>query len=344
MPVFLTEARMFAALSATNEAILRANRPEELFQQVCDAAVFAGGFKSAGALLVDNDEWLRLVAAADVCGNAPPDDLRISVRADSEYGRGVAGTAFRTGRSCISNDYPNDERFQPWRQESLGKGIGAAAAVPMLKHGRSIGVFLFYLAETGSLTDQIIALMERMVDNVAFALRGFEQGRQRQRAERVAARMSDMFKALSATNTAILRARNAQEMFQQVCDSVTKGGRSLGAAAIFLSDPASSFLKFAAASGELAEYISSMRLSVDPADPHGGGLHGPAFREQKLVITYDTSADPRTKPWALPNAKPHGCAAVPLVANAHSVGILFFFFSRTSGVEDEGIGTTFRRT
>ena len=328
---------MFAALSATNEAILRANGPEELFQGVCDAAVFGGGFKSAGALLAEGDEWLRLVAAADIGGKAPPANLRISVSADSEYGRGVAGTAFRAGRSCISNDYQNDERFQPWREESKGRGFGAAAAVPILKDGRSIGVFLFYLAETGSLTDQIVGLMERMVENVVFALRGFEQEQQRKQAERVSRRASDMFKALSATNTAILRARNAEEMFQQVCDSVTEGGRSLGAAAIFISEAGSSLLKFAAASGELVQYIGSMRLSVDPSDPHGGGLHGPAFREQKLVITYDTLADPRTKLWASPDARPHGCAAVPLVTNGRSVGILYFFFGRTSGKQDEGI-------
>ena len=35
-----------------------------------------------------------------------------------------------------------------------------------LKDGRSIGVFLFFLAEAGSLTDQIVGLMERMVENV----------------------------------------------------------------------------------------------------------------------------------------------------------------------------------
>jgi diguanylate cyclase (GGDEF)-like protein len=257
------------------------------------------------------------------------------VSADSEYGRGVAGTAFRSGRSCISNDYQNDERFRPWREESKGSGIGAAAAVPLLKDGRSIGVFLFYLAETGALTDQIVGLIERMVENVAFSLRGFELEQQRKQAERASRRVRDMFKALSATNTAILRARNAEEMFQQVCDSVA--GRSLGAAAIFIAEPGSSLLKFAAASGELVQYIGAMRLSVNSTDPHGGGLHGPAFREQKLVITYDTLADPRTKLWASPDAKPHGCAAVPLVTNGSSVGILYFFFGRTSGKEDQGI-------
>ena len=335
--VFLSEARMFAALSATNEAILRADAPEELFKRVCDAAVFGGGFKSAGALLAQGDEWLHIVAAADTDGNAPPANLRISVSADSEHGRGVAGTAFRSGCSCFSNDYQNDERFRPWREESSSRGIGAAAAVPLMKDGRSVGVFLFYLAETGSLTKQIVSLLERMVENVAFALRGFDREQQRKVAERQSRRVTDMFKALSATNTAILRARNAEEMFQQVCDSVAQGGRSLGAAAIFISESGSPLLKFAAGSGDSVNNIVSMRLSVDPSDPDGGGLHGPAFREQRLAITYDTVADPRTKHWVTPDAKPHGCAAVPLIKNGQSVGILFFFFGRTSGREDLGI-------
>lgn len=334
MTVFLTEARVFAALSATNEAILRANEPEELFQRVCNAAVFGGGCKSAGALLADSDERLRVVAATNADGTAFPETLRISISGDSESGMGVAETAFREGQSCISNDFQNDVRFQRWRKEIMGKGIGAAAAVPMLKDGRSIGIFLFYLSEVGSLSAQIVGLLEQMVENVAFALRGFERDQLRQNAERLTRRLSDMYKALSATNAAILRARNAKEMLQHVCDSVTGGGRSLGAAAIFLKVPGSPLLEFSAASGQLVNYIRAMRLSVDPTDPHGGGLHGPAFREQKLVITYDTSTDPRTKPWALHDATPNGCAAVPLVIAGQSVGILYFFFGRTSGSED----------
>jgi diguanylate cyclase (GGDEF)-like protein len=196
---------------------------------------------------------------------------------------------------------------------------------------------LFFLAEAGSLTDPIVGLMERMVENVSFALRGFERVKEQKQAERASRRMSHMFAALSGTNTSILRARNVEEMFQNVCDSVTKGGRSLGAAAIFIQESDSLMLKFAAASGELVENLKAMRLSLDPADPHGGGLHGPAFREQKLVITNDTLADPRTRLWVSADAPPHGCAAVPLIKNGQSVGILYFFFARTSGEEDVGI-------
>jgi GAF domain-containing protein len=134
--VRLTEGRMFAALSATNEAILKTDAPEPLFQRVCDAAVHGGGFKAAGALLLQSDGWLRFAAVTGHDGKRPLADIRISVDPDSEHGQGLAGTAFRTGRSCVSNDFQNDERFRPWRKEKRGEGIGAAAAVPILKGGR----------------------------------------------------------------------------------------------------------------------------------------------------------------------------------------------------------------
>src|SRR6202030_3102301 len=98
----ITEARMFAALSATNEAILRTGSQEELYQRVCDAAVYGGKFKKTGAFLAQPGNSLRVVAATSEDGMVPSPTL--SVDANSKYGQGLAGIAFRTGRSCASND------------------------------------------------------------------------------------------------------------------------------------------------------------------------------------------------------------------------------------------------
>lgn len=331
----MTEAQMFAALSATNEAILRSGSQDELYQRVCDAAVIGGGFRSAGALLPDQDGSLRIVAVAGLVGSRPLADLKISVKAESAYGHGLSGTAFRTGRSSISNDFMKDARLRPWQDENAGAGIGAAAAVPILRNGTSIGVFLFLLADAGSLTDKMVGLIERMVENVSFALGVFEREQERRLAERSNRRLTDMFAALSSTNTAIVRARSADEMFRLVCQSVAKGGRSLGAAAIFRAEPNSKWLKMAAASGELVDLIEKMPLSLDPADLHGHGLHGPAFREQRIQICGDTTEDPRTKLWIVPGAARHGCAVVPLIQNGQSVGVMFFFFRPTAKPDEE---------
>ena len=82
-------ARMFGALSATNEAILRAKSEDELFQRVCDAAVFGGKFLGTGMLLADGSGRLRCVAGAglgvDTLKNA---DNASSVHADRTMARG----------------------------------------------------------------------------------------------------------------------------------------------------------------------------------------------------------------------------------------------------------------
>ena len=48
-------ARMLAALSDTNEAIVRAKSPAELFQFVCEAAAEGGRFTSASIALTRSD-------------------------------------------------------------------------------------------------------------------------------------------------------------------------------------------------------------------------------------------------------------------------------------------------
>ena len=327
---------VYAALGATNEAILRTTAQDELFQRVCDAAVQVG-MRVAITLLPQQDGWLECVAAAGLEAGSPLPNLRISVNSDSDRGHGLAGTAFRTAKSCVSNDYQNDPRLQPWLREGRTDRIGAAAAVPLLQDGASIGVFLFFVETAHSFTDDIVALLERMLENVSFALQGFEREKQRKQMERANRRLTDMFAALSATNTAILRAQNTTQMFQTVCESVAKGGKSLGAAAILLSQPDSHWLKLVAAAGQGMETISRMKASIDPDNPYGQGLAGPAFREQKLMITYNLLADSRTSNQADHKRSPYGGAAAPLIVAGRSVGIIFFFFGRTSGTGDEGI-------
>src|SRR5438445_397196 len=102
-------AQMFAALSATNEAILRATSEDELFQRVCDAAVFGGELLGTGVLLTEQDRRLRFVAGAGV-GLDTLREFTSSIDEHSDEGQGLAATAFRTGRPCVTNDYINDDR------------------------------------------------------------------------------------------------------------------------------------------------------------------------------------------------------------------------------------------
>src|SRR5688500_14095543 len=98
-------SRMYAALSETNEAILRAKSPEDLFQLVCDAAVNGSKFSNAAVFLADPDtKWVRVVASTGPAGSAIR-GVRISVDDALPEGRGTVGTAFRTRKPCIANDF-----------------------------------------------------------------------------------------------------------------------------------------------------------------------------------------------------------------------------------------------
>ncbi|HEV8314093.1 MAG TPA: GAF domain-containing protein, partial [Burkholderiaceae bacterium] len=160
-------SRMYAALSATNEAIMRVQSPQALFEAVCRAAVDGGGFRMAAVLRPEPaSSWLEVAAASGV--PAGIDQLmkaRISVDAAVPEGQGPAGTAFRSGRSQTCNDYLGDERMRPWHPAARAAGIGSSAAVAFEHHGRTAGVLLFFSHEREAFDGEIVGLLERLSAN-----------------------------------------------------------------------------------------------------------------------------------------------------------------------------------
>ena len=90
-------AQMFAALSATNEAILRATSEDELFQRVCDAAVFGGELLGTGVLLTDHEHRLRFVAGA----GAGLDTLREMTSSTDEHSADGQGLAVKEAKRGV---------------------------------------------------------------------------------------------------------------------------------------------------------------------------------------------------------------------------------------------------
>src|SRR3954453_18360825 len=122
---------MFAALNATNEAILRSANSSELYQRVCDAAVHGGHIRITAVLFPNNTGSLDVVAATSETGFIP--QISISVDEASVHGHGLAGRAYRSGRPALSNDVVCDETLNPWREHSIACGPDCSARA---KHWR----------------------------------------------------------------------------------------------------------------------------------------------------------------------------------------------------------------
>ena len=330
-------ARTVAALSATNEAILYAKSPEELYQKVCEAAFSSGDFLAAAVFLLDQATGLLRLATGFGDDIARLSSIDISTVAGTPEGSGVCGQAFRDQELCISNDFLHDARSLAWRRGAEKGHVGAAAALPLICDGKSVGVLLVTRRGAGSLTDQVVSMLGRMSANISYALDNFAREEARQSGERALRRLNRMFGAISATNEAILRAKSAPELYQLVCDGAVHNGKSL-ATVVLIAEPHSTWLTPVAGSGESIELIKRARFSIDPENPYGQGVCGHAFRTQRPCVNNDIQNSEQGHPWREAGYQTGvvACVAVPLVKAGVSIGALLVFMTK-SWADDEGV-------
>ena len=150
------QARLYAALSACNQAIVQSPDENVLFAHICETAVRLGGMQSAwiGRPALQGDDLVALAA----CGASP----------QALPGQGTARTALREDRAVWIEDLP-----------------GAAPTVAIALHctGAVDAVFVL-VAEPGQVFDEDAKrLLLEMATDVDFALGYFAHERQRRRTE-----------------------------------------------------------------------------------------------------------------------------------------------------------------
>ena len=331
--------RMFVALSATNEAIMRAQTRAELFELVCEAAVKGGNFTATLiGLPRAGSDFLRIVAAAGPTAQKSK-NARLAISAQQPEGRGLCGRAFRTGRPCISNDYLTEIQENVLLATVRREGTRSGAALPLLIRGQAVGVLIFMSSERGAFTPELVELLQRLADNVSFALENFDRADDRRLADEPEERLTRLFAALSATNEAIMRAATRAELFRLVCEAAVQGGRFTSTIIAF-AEPESDFLRIAATAGPNAALSKTLKLATTSAHPEGRGLSGTAFRTRQPCISNDYLADQRAAAFH-DKARDRGsrsCAALPLLSHGEAVGVLLFLSSELGAFTSELVG------
>jgi diguanylate cyclase (GGDEF)-like protein len=175
--------QMISALSATNEAIMRAETREQLFELVCDAAVLGGRFTTTIITLAEPEsDFLRVVAATGPGAEASR-NVTLSISAAYPEGHGLTGTAFRTLRPCISNDYLADQQRSAFHSIARATGAQSGAALPLLIGRKAVGVLLFMSEERDAFTPEFVELLQLLAGNISFALEEFDRTDEKERAE-----------------------------------------------------------------------------------------------------------------------------------------------------------------
>src|SRR3954471_2345943 len=259
-------AKSFAALIRINDAVLRSNSRQDLFQRVCEAALHSGNFNGAVVLLPEPETGM-LKAAAGAGENVELlKQVPFSMHGAIVHGNGMCGRAFRTQKVCINNKLFSDERARSWQARRAG--VGASAAIPLIQSGTSVGVLMVTFAETDSLDDDALALLSRMADNLSFGLDNLDGEILRSRSENAARRLRKMFAALVATNEAVLRPNSQADLLQHVCEAALHSGDFV-AAVIFMLEPGTEMLKAAAGAGDDGGLRAQCYLVSEPSPANG---------------------------------------------------------------------------
>ena len=188
-------SNFYAALSQTNQAILRIKEPIALFDETCRICVEAGHALIA-CVYVSDGTYARRVASAGpieafLAGFPNPWDIT-TAQARSSW----TVQALTEGVRLVCDDYPNDPRSAPWRDRAIAHGVGTLAWLPLRRDGRIAGVLMLAAGEAGFFDATLVKLLDEMTDDISFALDNIEREAEHAEATRQVAAGLERFSRL----------------------------------------------------------------------------------------------------------------------------------------------------
>jgi diguanylate cyclase (GGDEF)-like protein/PAS domain S-box-containing protein len=181
-------ARLYQALSESNQAIVRLSDGPALLREICRIAVESGGLKMAWAGMLEPGETRLRPIAFYGTGTAYLETLTVSTDPAVPGGNGPVGKALREDRPHWCQDFLADEGLAHLRQEARRYGWGSVAALPLHREGQVIGALALYMEEREGFDSRVQALLQDMAHDIDLALEriGARAARQRLQAELVA--------------------------------------------------------------------------------------------------------------------------------------------------------------
>lgn len=175
--------RVYAVLSNINQAIVRVQERQQLYDDACRIIVEDGLFKMAWIGFVDEKSKKVNIAARYGQGTDYLDNIHITAD-DSTTGRGPTGMALRQGQYFVCNDIEHDERMEPWRDRALRRDFRACAALPLIVSGRIYGALTIYAPEPNAFDEDEVKLLHELSSDISFAIEFIEREKLRRKTEK----------------------------------------------------------------------------------------------------------------------------------------------------------------
>ena len=175
-------SNLYKALSEINQTIVRMDKMEELFPLVCRCAVEFGNMKLAWVGKLNPINGAIYPVAID--GISQNYGLQAS-SSGGEFSKdsGMVDKAIKENCSVIVNDFFNSPITIHSQKQATNFGWNSAAAFPVKRNGKPFAVLAVYHEEINAFDNEIITLLERMSEDITFALDNFDREIQRSDGE-----------------------------------------------------------------------------------------------------------------------------------------------------------------
>lgn len=175
--------------------------------------------------------------------------------------------------------------------------------------------------------------LEKLVEQRTAALTA--EIAERKRAQANVMRLNRVYAVLSGINTAIVRIRDRQELFDEACRIAVDHGK-FTFAWIGLLDADTQTVTPVAKAGSDDGYLARINLTAKEDAPDSCPLTARALTHAEPVICNDTATDDRLKTWRAEALRRgyRSIALFPLILNGRSIGV-FVLYAPEAGIFDE---------
>ncbi|MFQ5661462.1 MAG: PAS domain S-box protein [Gammaproteobacteria bacterium] len=162
--------KAMSALSACNEALVRAKSEDAITKEVCNIITSKIGYQLAwvGYAEKDRNKTVRPVAQSGFDeGYLEQADIRWD---DTPHGQGPSGRAIKNRHTIVRGDIQDDSMFEPWREAAILHGFRSVIAIPLKLEDDIFGTLTIYAEETFAFSQEAVALLQEMADDLAYGI------------------------------------------------------------------------------------------------------------------------------------------------------------------------------
>ncbi|MCI0901363.1 MAG: GAF domain-containing protein, partial [Chloroflexi bacterium] len=318
------ERQRSEALYEISNRLAGVHDTDEVLDLIVNEAARLLGAPAAYLRLVEDDQLVAGAAtqsAAAYLAETVDAQPRVEVVAETTN---AMGRVMATKKPMVIEDAANDETLtSETRLRNRKYGFHGAAAIPLLANGRSIGVLAVMDNRIRRFTDDEVSLLMAFADQASLAL---DKARLLNEAEREKER-SD---ALYQISNKLAGAHDTDEVLDLI---VNEAAKLVGSSAAYIRLLEGEFLVPSASTESLGE-LGSMILVV------GEGIMGHVMASKKPWVTENMEEEELLTPDIRKRVQASGflsAAAVPLLANDISVGVLAVMNTNTRRFTDDEV-------